>query len=124
MNLNRFIQSFKDAVRGMVYVFKHEQNFRLQVIVAIMVLLGSWFFKMRKSEIIVIGLLVVLVLILELLNSAVEKLSDVLKPRLNWQIQVVKDVMAAVVFLASLGALIIGAVIFWPYVFELFNKLW
>jgi len=124
MNLNRFIQSFKDAVRGMVYVFKHEQNFRLQVIVAIMVLLGSWFFKMRKSEIIVIGLLVVLVLILELLNSAVEKLSDVLKPRLNWQIQVVKDVMAAVVFLASLGALIIGAVIFWPYVFELINKMW
>jgi diacylglycerol kinase len=123
MNIKRLFQSFKDAVRGVVYVFRHEQNFRLQVLAAILVLLGCWFFTMRKSEMIVMGLLILLVLILELLNSAVERLADVLKPRLSWQIQVVKDVMAATVFLASLGSLIIGIIIFWPYVFELFRQM-
>lgn len=124
MNFRRLAQSVKDAISGLKFVFLNEQNFRVQIFVAILVLIGSWFFRMRKSEMIVIGLLILLVLILELLNSAVERLADVLKPRLDWQIQMVKDIMAAMVLFASLGALIIGVVIFWPYVFELLSKMW
>lgn len=109
------VESFKNALRGLVHVFRYEQNFRLQIYLAVTVMILMRFFQLRKSEMIVISLLVLLVLILELLNSAVEKLSDVLKPRLSYQIQTVKDIMAAMVFLASLGAAIIGLIIFWPY---------
>ncbi|MFZ2190228.1 MAG: diacylglycerol kinase family protein [Candidatus Magasanikiibacteriota bacterium] len=124
MNLSRLVQSFKEAIQGVAYVFKHEQNFRLQVLISCLVLLLVWLFELSKAEMIVIFLLIILVLILELLNSAVEKLSDILKPRLSLQIGVVKDIMAGMVFLSSLGAVVIGLIIFWPHVFEFVERIW
>lgn len=68
---------------------------------------------------IVILLLVLSVLILELLNSALEKFLDILKPRLQLHVARVKDIMAAMVLLASIGALVIGGMIFLPYIIEI-----
>jgi diacylglycerol kinase len=124
MNFKRLGQSFKEAGKGISHVFLNEQNFRLQIYITLLVLFFVWFFDLSKSEMIVIFLLILLVLILELVNSAVEKLSDVLKPRLSEQIAVVKEIMAGVVFLSSLGAGIIGVIIFWTHVVELIEKFW
>jgi len=101
------------------FVFKNEQNFRVQVFCSFLVLLASCFFKLSKAEWIVIIFLIMLVITLEFLNSAVEKFADILKPRLDLQVQAVKDIMAGVVFLASSGAVIIGILIFYPYLIEL-----
>jgi diacylglycerol kinase len=124
MNFVRMIQSFKDAARGVIYVFWNEQNFRLQVFASLVVVLLSWYFKLSRSEWVVILLLIFLVIILELINSAVEKFADVLKPRLDLQVQTVKDIMAGVVLLASLGAVLIGLVIFYPHLIEFTGHWW
>ncbi len=121
MNLHRLKQSFKDALRGVKYVFANEQNFRVQVYLAVLVLAMIWLFNLRNAEIVVILLLITIVLILELLNSALEKFVDLLKPRLSFQIEIIKDIMAAMVFLASFSALLIGLVIFWPHFLVLFK---
>lgn len=120
MNLKRLIKSFQDAWKGIIFVFQNEQNFRIQFFISILVLLLVAFFPLSKGEIIVVILLIFFVLILELLNSAVERMADVLKPRLSYQIRIVKDIMAAVVLIASVTACIIGFIIFWPYLFALF----
>ena len=117
MSLKRLLKSFKDAGRGVSYVFKHEQNFRIQVLMGILVIVAAFLFEVSRSELLLLLLLVISVLVLELINSAVEKFADVLKPRLSFQIEVVKDIMAAVVLLASFGAVIIGIIIFWPYLY-------
>ncbi|MFA4831418.1 MAG: diacylglycerol kinase family protein [Patescibacteria group bacterium] len=122
MNNKRFIKSFRDALRGITYMFRHEQNFRIQLFIAILVIVSIFVFDLRKSEIIVVLLLILSVLILEMLNSALEKFTDIIKPRLHYQVEIVKDVMAAMVFFASIGAVIIGMIIFWPHVFELLGK--
>jgi len=119
MSIKRLLKSFQDAVRGIVYVFKHEQNFRIQITIGILVIVLALLFKVRRSELLLLLLLVISVLVLELLNSAVEKFADVLKPRLSFQIEVIKDIMAAVVLVASFGATFIGLIIFWPYLFAL-----
>lgn len=124
MNFFRMIQSFKDAGRGIKYVFKHEQNFRLQFFCSILVILVSWFFHLRKSEWLVVLLLICLIMVLELLNSAVEKFADILKPRLDWQIQTAKDIMAGLVFVASFWAALIGLIIFYPYLIEFYKSWW
>jgi len=103
-------------------MFRHEQNFRIQLFIAILVIVSIFVFDLRKSEIIVVLLLILSVLILEMLNSALEKFTDIIKPRLHYQVEIVKDVMAAMVFFASIGAVIIGMIIFWPHVFELLGK--
>lgn len=116
----RLIKSFRDAGKGVKYVFLHERNFRIQLLMTVLVLVLTFVFELKQFEIIVILMLVVLVLILEFLNSALEKFVDILKPRLHYQVAVVKDIMAAMVLLASLGALVVGTIIFWPHVYELF----
>ena len=124
MNFRRLGKSFNEAGKGIAYVFEHEQNFRLQIYTTSLVLLLVWLFDLSRSEMIVIFLLILAVLILEILNSAVERLSDVLKPRLSDQIALVKEIMAGMVLLSSLGAGIIGLIIFWPHIVELLNKIW
>ena len=124
MNLKRLFQSFKDSGRGLIYVFKHEQNFRIQLGTGTVVMFFAIWQKVGKQELVLLLLMIFLVIGLELLNSAVEKFADVLKPRLSFQIEIIKDIMASIVLLASLGSIIIGLIIFWPYIIALFIKFW
>ena len=121
IKIKKFLQSVKYAWKGLKYVFKYEQNFRLQIFFAVVVLIISALVSLRKHEIIVIILLILAVLVLELLNSALEAFADIVKPRLHGQVAIVKNIMAGMVFLTSLVAMIIGIIIFWPYIFELLS---
>jgi len=114
--------SFGNAFHGIGYVIKNERNFRVQIFFATFVMVLATFFNLRKYEFIVLGLLITLVLILELLNSAIEKFFDVVSPRLSESVRLVKDIMAGTVVLASVCSIIVGLVIFLPYFFEFFRK--
>ena len=118
MKFKRFIQSFKDAAKGVAYTFKHGQNFRVQVMAAILVIILMFFLSVSKYEAIILCLMITLVLLLELLNTAVEKMLDLLKPRMSLHVETVKHIMAAMVLLASCAAGIIGAVILLPPIIE------
>ncbi len=111
----RLYKSFCDAGRGLRDVFKSEQNFRLQVFAAAVVVVLLIVLPLHNWERIVLILLMVMVLSMELLNSAMERLSDMLKPRLSPYIRMIKDIMAAAVLVTSLGALTVGILICWPY---------
>lgn len=119
-----FFRSLRFAGRGIRYAFRHEQSFRIQSIVALLVLFGIIFFRVTKQETIVLILLTVSVLVLEILNSALEMLLDVIKPRMHYAVEVIKDLMAAAVLLVSLVAVIIGLYIFVPYVAHAFRTLY
>lgn len=122
MSIRNLLNSVRYASRGVLYVFKHEQNFRIQLLIAAIVIVAMEFFNIRRAEMIVIYLLIMLVLLLELLNSALEKFVDILKPRLHAQVEVVKDILAAMVLLVAIGSLVIGTIIFLPYLIEYMGK--
>ncbi len=103
----------------MVYAFKHGQNFRVQVAVAVCIVILMFVLSLSKYEVIILCLMITLVLLLELLNTAVEKMLDLLKPRMSLHVETIKHIMAAMVLLASYAALIIGAVILLPPIIEL-----
>ncbi|MCB9798948.1 diacylglycerol kinase family protein [Candidatus Nomurabacteria bacterium] len=113
--------SFAYAVLGMKYVYVHERNFRIQCWSALVVVACAFFFGLSPLEFVAILFLIMTVLILEMLNSALEKFVDILKPRLDLHVGVVKDIMAGMVLLSSLGAAIVGLIIFYPYVISLFG---
>ncbi len=119
MNKKRLRQSFKDAFRGFGFVYKNEQNFRIQIVIAFTVLALAFVLGLQNHEFIILLLLIILVLLLELLNTAGEKILDLLKPRLHIHVQSVKDIMASAVLFSSLGAAIVGLMIFYPYLIEL-----
>ena len=123
MNITRLRDSIRYAWKGMRYVYRHEQNFRFQTAIAVVVLAATFFFDLTTLETLIVLLLVTAVLSLELLNSAFETYIDVLRPRLHSQAEVVKDIMAAVVLCVSLGAVVVGLVIFIPHIVEFAGRL-
>ncbi len=108
-------KSVRYAWRGLRYVFLHEQNFRIQLVIAFVVLLVMLALRIHAWETVALVLMMCVVLILEILNTVVERFVDILKPRLNEYSQIIKDMMAAAVFLAAVASAVVGCVIFYPY---------
>jgi len=117
LNLKNIKRSFKYAFRGIADVFKKEQNFRIEVFVSLLALAMSIYFKITANHAIAVILVIMFVLVLELINSAFERMVDVLLPRIHEYAKEVKDIMAAMVLIASMFAVVIGILIFWPYIF-------
>ena len=116
INPSRLRRSFRYAFRGVMIVFKSEQSFRLQLLVAFLVVLCGVLFQIRRFEWIVLFLLIGSVLSLELINSVFERIMDAFKPRIHPIVRDIKDIMAATVLIVSCIALLVGLIIFIPYV--------
>lgn len=121
MNVNQLFKSFRYAVRGFGHLWRSEQNFRIQIFAGAVALAAAWFFPLSTWQRITIVLLVAMVLVLEIINSVIERLADVLKSRLHPSVRDMKDMMATAVLLASLVALIIGVIILYPFVVQLWT---
>ena len=114
-SVKRLFRSFRYAFKGFLIVLKEEQSFQIQLIAGAVVVSLIFYFNVRGWESMVLILLVVAVLVMELINSIFERIIDVLKPRLHPYVEEIKDIMAATVLLSSLVALVIGLMIFLPY---------
>lgn len=118
MNIKRLFSSFKDALNGVHFVLTHEQNFRIHCVVAFIVVLTAFLMPLTNAERGVILVTIVVVFGFELVNTAIEKLLDVVNPRLHEQVKVLKDIMAGLVLLSAFGAAVIGVIIFAPLLLE------
>ena len=108
------IHSFRAALTGLAHVIKYEANFQIELFFAgLAVILGA-VLKISQGEWMLLALIVSFILVLELVNTAFEHLADVQKPRLDPVVKLAKDVSAAAVLVASLGALIVGILLFGP----------
>ncbi len=112
MNAKKIQKSFGYALRGVEHVFKSEQNFRIQLMVGVMAVIAGLYFQISGIKFMFLASIITLVLILECINTAIERVADIVKPRLSEQVKVIKDIMAGAVLLASVLAIIIGICIF------------
>ena len=112
--------SFRHAFRGLKYMLRNEQNFQIELLVGIFIVILMAIFSIRDWQKVALFLVIFSVLAMELINTIFERVVDILKPRVHPYAQLIKDIMAAAVLLASIGAVIIGLIIFYPYFRELF----
>lgn len=110
-----FLESLFNALRGLNYVVKTERNFQIELIFALIVIVLSLIFQIRGWEAIVLTGVIVWVLVAELLNTVLEKIVDILKPRIHPYARIIKDIMAAVVLISSMLSVVVGVIIFWPH---------
>lgn len=115
----RLAKSFKDASHGVWHAFKTEGNFRIQVLFSLLVLIAAAYFPLKTWEIILVILMIGWVLTMELMNTAMEYFTDLLKPRLHHYVYAIKDLMAAAVLISAAGSAIIGVIIFLPHFLNL-----
>jgi len=115
IKIKRLFKSFKYAFRGLFKIWREEQNLQTQSILGLIVVLLGWYFKIQAWQWVILVLVIGLVILMEIINSAIERIVDALKPRIDNYVKEIKDIMAAAVMLASILAIIIGLIIFLPY---------
>jgi len=116
MGLTKLGKSFRYAGRGIAHVFREEQSFRIQLLAALIVVILMILLPLSGMERLILVMVIMFVLVLEIINSIFERIVDVYKPRLNPYVKDIKDMMAGAVLVASFGAVVIGLMVFIPYI--------
>lgn len=109
-----FKNSLKHCLEGINYVIKHEKNFSREIFLGIVALVLSFVLKISTFEFIVVLLLINFVLIMELINTALERVVDLYTKEYNELAKAVKDISAGSVLVMSFFSLLIGAIIYIP----------
>jgi len=114
--MQRFFRSVGFALNGLLHLIRHERNFQIHIVAFIGVLSLGLFFGISSLEWVVIFLISALVMGLEAINTAIEKLCDLYSTVANEHIKKIKDIAAGAVLIAAVFALCIAVVVFLPYV--------
>ncbi len=118
--MKKLLNSFKYAFQGFSYATKTQLNFRIHLVVTAVALLLGWYLCISSAEWLWIALTVALVLTAELLNTAIEILTDLVSPDWNEKAGHIKDVSAAAVTITAAFAVVVGCIIFLPKLIALF----
>ncbi len=110
--MKNLINSFKYAINGLREILIYQRNFRIMVLIALAAIIMVFYFPTNYLDKAVIFTVIFSVLILELINNVIEKIMDFLQPQYDKRIKIIKDLTAAIVLLASVGAVIVGSIIF------------
>jgi undecaprenol kinase len=121
LDFRRFSRSLGFAWKGISTLAHEEQSFRLQLLAAVVLTVLIFVFRLSRSETALLVVVAAFTLVLELLNGAVERLVDLFKPRIHAYAEQIKDMMAGAVLVSSIGALIVGILVFAPHVAGAFN---
>ncbi len=109
------IIAFKNALKGWWYFFLHERNGKIQLTVAALTIVTAVGLGVNVTEWFVILICIALVISAEMMNTAMEKLCDVVQEEYHPTIKIIKDISAGVVLLFACVSLIIGIIIFYKY---------
>ena len=113
--MKRLFKSFTWAMNGVRTTWREEVNFRIEIIVAIIVIALAFYLNFSVLELMIVISCIGAVLGAEMLNTAVEDLCDLVEPGHNDMVGKVKDIMAGFVLIVSFAALSIGFIIFSYY---------
>jgi diacylglycerol kinase (ATP) len=110
------LESFNNAIEGMIHVLKTQRNMRIHFLAGFFVLILTLFFKLSKLEFLTVFFSIALVIVAELLNTSIEATIDLTTDDHHELAKIAKDVAAAAVLVAAINAVFIGYLVF-------FNRL-
>jgi diacylglycerol kinase len=116
-----FIRSLRFALNGLYLFFRRERNGQIQGVLAVLAIAAGLFFGLTRTEWLALLLCTGLVISLEMLNSAIERVCNLYTTDFHPGIKIIKDVAAAAVLWSALVALVVGLLIFIPHVLHLFH---
>ena len=115
----KFKDSFNDCINGFRFINSNEDNFKREILLGIVALILSYLLKVDKIEFIIIIIVIGLLLVSEIINTAIERLVDLVSPRYNKLAGEVKDIAASSVLLMCIFSLVVGVIIFVPKIINL-----
>ena len=113
--LIRRLQSFAYALQGLAHLVRTQPNARVHLLAAVLVCMVGVYVGLSRSEWLWVTVAITLVWSAEAFNTALEQLSDALHPKQHPGIGRAKDVAAAAVLIAAVGAAVVGMLVFTPH---------
>jgi diacylglycerol kinase len=108
------IKSFIFAGNGLKTALIKGRNFRIQVVLGFVAVILGIVFRLSVFEWLSLILIIASVLILELINTAIEEIVNMVSPEIQPRAKIAKDVSAGAVLIASIAAIFIGLLLFLP----------
>lgn len=102
------------ALKGAIKLINTEHSVMVQTFIAVLLTIAGFYFEISREEWMIQTLSIGLVLSIEGLNTAVEKIADFIHPEFHHRIGFIKDIAAGAVFFAALTAIAIGGFIYIP----------
>ena len=115
--MKKLRKSLGHAANGLRETLIHERNFKIMLGIIFVVVGTIFYLPTSRAEKAILATTIFAVLTLEMVNIVIERLLDFLHPAHHEEVRVIKDLMAAIVLIASFGAAVICLMIFWPYIF-------
>ena len=112
--------AFQAAFSGLIWAIKTQPNFKIHLSLALLSLFLGWFLKISRFEFLLIVTFIFLGLMLEMLNTAIEKTNDAIDTSWREDIKIAKDVSAGAMLVFSIGAVVVASLIFLPKLYKLF----
>lgn len=119
--IGKVFRSFGYAFQGIRYAYLHEQNMAIHLCIALITILLGLLFGISQTEWFFVLVIIGLVLSMELLNTSIESLVDLVSPNEHPFAKIAKDTAAGAVSILAITAFIGGSIIFIPHVLALFN---
>lgn len=114
MNLKKFIKSFGYALEGLKLSVKVDQNVRIHIAIGVFVIIVSVWLKVTTIELLFVLFAIFFVFITEMVNTAIEEMTNLIVNEHRLEAKIAKDVAAAAVLLAAIYAAIVGIIILLP----------
>lgn len=110
--MKRLIDSFNYAVEGIIYTLKTQKNMRIHFFIMILILILSLFYDFSKVELLVLLFAIALVIIAEMINTAIEKTIDMITEEFHPLAKIAKNVAAGAVLVAAVNSVMVGYLLF------------
>lgn len=123
MKLRKWLRSFRFAYEGILYALGTQKNMKFHFAAAFLVFILALYFELPKTELLFVLLAVTLILVTELINTAIEKTVDLAMLEQHPVAKIAKDVAAAAVLVASIFACIIGFIVFYDPIEQWFQHI-
>ncbi|MFC1649517.1 diacylglycerol kinase family protein [Patescibacteria group bacterium] len=113
-------KSFSYAWQGLKLCFRYEPNFRIHLIFAAGAIAFGWVLGLESVEWLMLVMTIFLVIILELLNTVLEAIVDLVSPDIKPAAKKAKDVSAAMVLVSAIFSIVVGLILFLPKILFLY----
>lgn len=111
-------KSFQNAFRGAFLMVKTERNFQIECFALLINLFLIFYLQLSGTDAALILIISFGILSAEIFNTAIEKICDIVHPEFDKRIGLIKDISAGGVIIMVIAAIIVGAIVYWKYVFN------
>jgi len=122
MPLRRWVDSAGHAIEGILFAARTERHVRYHLYAASFIIILTFILGVSRTDFLITGIAVILVLLAEMINTAVEYVVDLLSPEHSESARIAKDVAAGAVMITAFGAAVLGYIILFPYFNSAFEK--